>query len=141
MPSGDIDRVRDRLLLAARELSKQPGFGGLRRLLVERHPQHQDWYQQTEQTERRVDREPGTEQADARGRCRVHAVQPGVLENHWYETLAAHDRQRFFHWPGYRLGGDLLHAAALIAALPTLFVYVVAGKYFVRGLTAGAVKG
>ena len=29
----------------------------------------------------------------------------------------------------------------LIAALPTLFVYVVAGKYFVRGLTAGAVKG
>jgi glucose/mannose transport system permease protein len=32
-------------------------------------------------------------------------------------------------------------AAALIAALPTLIVYVVAGKYFVRGLTAGAVKG
>jgi glucose/mannose transport system permease protein len=32
-------------------------------------------------------------------------------------------------------------AAALIAALPTLFIYVVAGKYFVRGLTAGAVKG
>lgn len=32
-------------------------------------------------------------------------------------------------------------AAALIAALPTLAVYIVAGKYFVRGLTAGAVKG
>ena len=32
-------------------------------------------------------------------------------------------------------------AAALIAALPTLVVYVLAGKYFVRGLTAGAVKG
>lgn len=32
-------------------------------------------------------------------------------------------------------------AAALIAALPTLFVYAVAGRYFVRGLTAGAVKG
>lgn len=32
-------------------------------------------------------------------------------------------------------------AAALIAALPTLFIYIVAGKYFVRGLTAGAVKG
>ena len=32
-------------------------------------------------------------------------------------------------------------AAALIAALPTLVVYIVAGKYFVRGLTAGAVKG
>jgi glucose/mannose transport system permease protein len=32
-------------------------------------------------------------------------------------------------------------AAALIAALPTLVIYVLAGKYFVRGLTAGAVKG
>lgn len=32
-------------------------------------------------------------------------------------------------------------AAAIIAALPTLFVYVVAGKYFIRGLTAGSVKG
>jgi glucose/mannose transport system permease protein len=32
-------------------------------------------------------------------------------------------------------------AAAMIAALPTLFVYIVAGRYFVRGLTAGAVKG
>lgn len=32
-------------------------------------------------------------------------------------------------------------AAAIIAGLPTLLVYVVAGKYFVRGLTAGSVKG
>ena len=32
-------------------------------------------------------------------------------------------------------------AAAIIAGLPTLLVYVLAGKYFVRGLTAGAVKG
>jgi glucose/mannose transport system permease protein len=32
-------------------------------------------------------------------------------------------------------------AAAIIAALPTLLVYIVAGKYFVKGLTAGAVKG
>lgn len=32
-------------------------------------------------------------------------------------------------------------AAAMIAALPTLLVYVVAGKYFIRGLTAGSVKG
>jgi glucose/mannose transport system permease protein len=32
-------------------------------------------------------------------------------------------------------------AAAVIAALPTLFVYVAAGRYFVRGLMAGAVKG
>jgi glucose/mannose transport system permease protein len=32
-------------------------------------------------------------------------------------------------------------AAAMIAGLPTLIVYALAGKYFVRGLTAGAVKG
>jgi len=32
-------------------------------------------------------------------------------------------------------------AGAIIAALPTLLVYVIAGKYFVRGLTAGSVKG
>lgn len=32
-------------------------------------------------------------------------------------------------------------ASAMIAAIPTLVVYVVAGRYFVRGLTAGAVKG
>lgn len=32
-------------------------------------------------------------------------------------------------------------AAAIIAAIPTLLVYVLAGKYFVRGLTAGSVKG
>jgi len=31
-------------------------------------------------------------------------------------------------------------AAVMIAALPTLLVYVFGGKYFVRGLTAGAVK-
>jgi ABC-type glycerol-3-phosphate transport system permease component len=29
----------------------------------------------------------------------------------------------------------------MIAGLPTLLVYILAGKYFVRGLTAGAVKG
>ena len=32
-------------------------------------------------------------------------------------------------------------AAAIIAAAPTLIVYVLAGRYFVRGLMAGAVKG
>ena len=29
-------------------------------------------------------------------------------------------------------------AAAIIAAVPTLIVYVFAGKYFIRGLSAGA---
>lgn len=32
-------------------------------------------------------------------------------------------------------------AAAVIAGAPTLVLYILAGKYFVRGLTAGAVKG
>lgn len=32
-------------------------------------------------------------------------------------------------------------AATIITALPTLLVYVLAGKYFVRGLTVGSVKG
>jgi glucose/mannose transport system permease protein len=39
------------------------------------------------------------------------------------------------------IGYNVDMAAAIIAALPTLLVYIVAGKYFVRGLTAGAVKG
>ena len=32
-------------------------------------------------------------------------------------------------------------AAAILAALPTLVLYVFAGKYFIRGLTMGSVKG
>ena len=32
-------------------------------------------------------------------------------------------------------------AGAFIAALPTLVVYLLSGKYFVRGLMAGSVKG
>lgn len=32
-------------------------------------------------------------------------------------------------------------AGAIIAGLPTLLVYIISGKYFLRGLTAGAVKG
>ncbi|MBS4202229.1 carbohydrate ABC transporter permease [Bacillus sp. FJAT-49732] len=32
-------------------------------------------------------------------------------------------------------------AGALLAALPTLLVYIILGKYFVRGLLAGSVKG
>jgi glucose/mannose transport system permease protein len=36
---------------------------------------------------------------------------------------------------------NLPMAGALLAALPTLVVYVVFGRYFVRGLLAGSVKG
>lgn len=32
-------------------------------------------------------------------------------------------------------------AGALMAALPTLFIYIVSGRYFVRGLMSGSVKG
>ena len=32
-------------------------------------------------------------------------------------------------------------AGAILAAIPTLFVYIVAGRFFVRGLMAGSVKG
>jgi glucose/mannose transport system permease protein len=43
-------------------------------------------------------------------------------------------------------GGLLQHyeiqmAGALLAALPTLVVYIVLGRYFVRGLLAGSLKG
>ena len=32
-------------------------------------------------------------------------------------------------------------AGALIAAIPTLVVYIFLGRYFVRGLMAGSLKG
>ena len=32
-------------------------------------------------------------------------------------------------------------ASAMLAAIPTLILYVVAGKYFIRGLMSGSVKG
>ena len=32
-------------------------------------------------------------------------------------------------------------AGAILAALPTLFVYILAGRFFVRSLMAGSVKG
>jgi glucose/mannose transport system permease protein len=36
---------------------------------------------------------------------------------------------------------NLQMAAALLASLPTLLVYVLLGRYFMRGLLAGALKG
>jgi len=32
-------------------------------------------------------------------------------------------------------------AGALLAAVPTLLVYIIMGRYFIRGLLAGSVKG
>ena len=36
---------------------------------------------------------------------------------------------------------NMVMAGTLIAALPTLLIYVVTGRYFIRGLLAGSVKG
>lgn len=36
---------------------------------------------------------------------------------------------------------NLPMAGAILAALPTLFVYIVLGRYFIRGLLAGSIKG
>jgi glucose/mannose transport system permease protein len=36
---------------------------------------------------------------------------------------------------------NMVMAGAIIAALPTLLIYVVMGRYFIRGLLAGSVKG
>ena len=36
---------------------------------------------------------------------------------------------------------NLQMAAALLASLPTLVVYILLGRYFMRGLMAGALKG
>ncbi len=36
---------------------------------------------------------------------------------------------------------NMVMAGALIAALPTLLVYIMMGRYFIRGLLAGSVKG
>ncbi len=36
---------------------------------------------------------------------------------------------------------NMVMAGALIAAIPTLLIYVIMGRYFIRGLLAGSVKG
>lgn len=36
---------------------------------------------------------------------------------------------------------NIVMAGALIAAIPTLLVYIILGRYFIRGLLAGSVKG
>ncbi len=42
---------------------------------------------------------------------------------------------------GQAVSWNLPMAGAILAALPTLIVYIVLGRYFVRGLLAGSVKG
>jgi hypothetical protein len=53
-------------------------------------------------------------------------------------TGAGTERSRVLDVLEAQARGD---AGAVLAALPTLIVYIVSGRYFVRGLMAGAVKG
>jgi glucose/mannose transport system permease protein len=42
---------------------------------------------------------------------------------------------------GEAVNWNLPMAGSILAALPTLLIYVVLGRYFIRGLLAGSVKG
>jgi glucose/mannose transport system permease protein len=61
-----------------------------------------------------------------------------VLTNqkHWPVTVALNNLagSQLVQW-------NVLMAATLLAALPTLLVYIFLGRYFLRGLMAGALKG
>ncbi len=57
-------------------------------------------------------------------------------QSHWPVTVALNNLagSQLVQW-------NVLMAATLLAALPTLLVYVFLGRYFLRGLMAGALKG
>ncbi len=57
-------------------------------------------------------------------------------QSHWPVTVALNNLagSQLVQW-------NVLMAATLIAAMPTLLVYVFLGRYFLRGLMAGALKG
>ena len=42
---------------------------------------------------------------------------------------------------GQAVSWNLPMAGSVLAALPTVLIYVLLGRYFVRGLLAGALKG
>ena len=54
----------------------------------------------------------------------------------WPVTVALNNTTGSFVTPY-----NLQMAAALLASLPTLIVYILLGRYFMRGLMAGALKG
>ena len=61
-----------------------------------------------------------------------------ILTNqaHWPVTVALNNLagSQLVQW-------NVLMAATLLAALPTLLVYIFLGRFFLRGLMAGALKG
>jgi glucose/mannose transport system permease protein len=71
--------------------------------------------------------------------------------NIWNEFLFAVVLTRPSSWPvtvalNNLAGSQIVEwnvqmAGALLAAVPTLLVYILLGRFFVRGLMAGAVKG
>jgi len=57
-------------------------------------------------------------------------------QSHWPVTVALNNLagSQLVQW-------NVLMAATLLAALPTLLIYIFLGRYFLRGLMAGALKG
>ena len=57
-------------------------------------------------------------------------------QSHWPVTVALNNLagSQLVQW-------NVLMAATFIAALPTLLIYIFLGRYFLRGLMAGALKG
>ena len=57
-------------------------------------------------------------------------------QSHWPVTVALNNLagSQLVQW-------NVLMAATLLAALPTLLVYMFLGRYFLRGLMAGSLKG
>lgn len=61
-------------------------------------------------------------------------------------TITGHGQQPIMVALQNLAGSQIVHwniqmAGAVLAALPTMLVYILAGRYFIRGLLAGSVKG
>jgi multiple sugar transport system permease protein len=69
--------------------------------------------------------------------------------NHYLFALALSNRESMYTISvglgamigEFRIAWNELMAAALVATVPTLLVYAFLERYFVQGLTGGAVKG
>jgi glucose/mannose transport system permease protein len=56
-------------------------------------------------------------------------------DGHGLMTRGVHPAERFY------LHDEVQMAGAIVAALPTLLIYIVPGRYFVQAVLAGSVKG